>query len=185
MAGSFGPFETHREPGHNEWSYQIKQIAPASICENNIVSRDQRGEFQVTGLLSWEFPTVWSDDWDEKRDGPKVPTQWSMTVGGIEFEVEGDQAPELELKRGVWLTLEIAGLTVWTGPEEETYPYYEEVDGRRTIQSIYDHLRRKGCKGMTVSKKSASPDVWRISIRRRDIPLALEVAPPNLDALND
>jgi hypothetical protein len=56
--------------------------------------------------------------------------------------------------------------------------FYREFGGRRIIQKIFDHLRQHNCHGMSV--RSETEDTWLLSIKKKDISLASEIAEQNV-----
>jgi hypothetical protein len=58
-------------------------------------------------------------------------------------------------------------------------PYYRERGTRRTLDRIFDHLRRHGAHGMWLH--GDGPDEWVIRIRRKDIVLAEQVVRSNIN----
>lgn len=57
--------------------------------------------------------------------------------------------------------------------------FYREISGRRIIQRILTHLKQHNCNGMSVH--SEAKDTWVLSIKKKDIPLASEVAEQNVN----
>jgi hypothetical protein len=57
--------------------------------------------------------------------------------------------------------------------------FYREIGGRRIIQRIVTHLQQHNCRGMGVH--SEAKDIWLLSIRKKDIPLASEIAEQNVN----
>lgn len=115
QAGGLGQLDVFHEPGHGEWSYKVVNVQIAPVPFPLIEPRGSRGDFRIVGQLDWEFPTMWPADYNEAPDGPKVPYIWSLTVAGIEIEIARDAAPGIDLRTGVWLSVEVSGLTVWSG----------------------------------------------------------------------
>ena len=179
-ANGIAPLEVFREPGYGEWSFDIVSVELAAEQTPRIQSLGARGEFLITGLVDWEFPAGWPEEHDETIDGPKVPSLWSLTVAGIEFEVERQDAPHLVLARGMWLSLRVSHLTLWWG-EDEAIPYYREIGSRRVIQRIVDHLRNSSCRSMWVSKECESPEIWVLRVRPSDFECAQKVVPSNIE----
>jgi hypothetical protein len=63
--------------------------------------------------------------------------------------------------------------------ENQRVRFYQEVGGRRVIQKIVTHLNKHNCNGMGVY--SIAEGVWELSILRKDIPIASEIAERNID----
>ena len=57
--------------------------------------------------------------------------------------------------------------------------YYREKETRRTIDKIYDFLRKGGAQGMSVH--SCGPNEWELSIRRKDWEHAARIVVSNID----
>ncbi|MCU0333353.1 MAG: hypothetical protein MUE91_11985 [Ignavibacteriaceae bacterium] len=62
--------------------------------------------------------------------------------------------------------------------ENQMIKFYQEVGARRVIQKIFDHLRKHKCTGMSV--QSIAKDVWLLSILKKDIHIASEIAKSNV-----
>jgi len=57
-------------------------------------------------------------------------------------------------------------------------PYYRETGTRRTIDRIYDHLKRHGAHHLWV--RGLPNDGWEMWLRKKDAPLAQGIAPANV-----
>lgn len=56
--------------------------------------------------------------------------------------------------------------------------FYREIGERRVIQKIVSHLQQKKCNGMWVH--SVAKDTWILSIQKKDIAIASEIAKQNV-----
>jgi len=63
--------------------------------------------------------------------------------------------------------------------ESQRVNFYQEVGERQVIQKIIDHLKKHKCTGMSI--QAIAEDVWVLSIQKKDIPIASEVAKLNVD----
>jgi hypothetical protein len=117
QAGEFGPLDVFYESGHGEWSFKAESVQIPEVLSRRVEPRDSRGRFLITGQVDSEFPTMWPADHNETTDGPKEPYFWSLTVGGIQIDIVREEAPGIEIRTGVWLSVEVSGLTVWSGSD--------------------------------------------------------------------
>ncbi len=62
---------------------------------------------------------------------------------------------------------------------DEIVKFYLEVGDRRIIQKVIEHLKKNNCDGMRVSL--IAKDTWLLSIRKKDIQIAYEIASQNVD----
>jgi hypothetical protein len=62
--------------------------------------------------------------------------------------------------------------------ESQLIKFYREVGERRIIQKIIQHLNSHNCKGMGV--QSEGKDVWVLSIQKKDVKIACEIAQQNI-----
>jgi hypothetical protein len=63
--------------------------------------------------------------------------------------------------------------------ETQLVKFYQEVGGRRVIQKIITHLKNHNCNGMAV--QSTGEDIWKLSIRKKDIKIANEIADSKIE----
>jgi hypothetical protein len=56
--------------------------------------------------------------------------------------------------------------------------YYQETGERRVIQQITDHMKTRGCVGMTVQRDGK--DNWVLSVWKKDEEIAREIAQKNI-----
>jgi hypothetical protein len=65
------------------------------------------------------------------------------------------------------------------GNQYSTVPYYRERGTRRTLDRIFDHLRKQEAHGMHI--RAEGSDEWVILIRRKDKMLAEQVVRSNIN----
>ena len=65
------------------------------------------------------------------------------------------------------------------GNQYREVPYYRESGTRRTLDRIFDHLRKQGAHGMHI--RAEGSDEWVILIRRKDLILAEQVVRSNIN----
>jgi len=63
--------------------------------------------------------------------------------------------------------------------ERQEIDFYREIGGRRIIQRIITHLKQHNCSGMSV--RSVAKDTWLLSINKKDVSLASEIAEQNIN----
>lgn len=175
----FGTIELFQLPGYGEWSCRIVEVRLADEPRPCITPKGARGEFIITGRIDTEIPTQWPEDHDEAVDGPKVPTLWFLSVGGIEVQIELEDTPNVALRCGLWVSVHVAELTYWDG-EDDVALYYREVGPRRVVQKICDHLDRAGCRSFGFHRVEQNPDVWELRVRPCDFDRAGEIAASNV-----
>lgn len=105
--------------------------------------------------------------WEVQNDAP----------AGIDPQKAMDNIPPQYSNRPVhWIKYDDTDIDALLD-EYRRIDFYRETGGRRIIQRIVTHLRKHNCSGMLVH--SEAKDTWLLSIRKKDIPLASEIAEPN------
>ncbi len=111
FAGAFEPVEVYLREGYDEVDFRVIAVTTAAIASPLIASMGERGALLVRGKIEAAWPTEWALDWD----GPRVSTLFSMAVGGIRFDIDVAEAPDVSLRLGEWVEARICEMTVYSG----------------------------------------------------------------------